>query len=107
MKMKFTLLVFLLMCTSLLFAQQTQTVKGKVNNETGQPLLAATVFLTIEKKTASSDIYAVNMVCVKAYGVSLAATGLYPAVNSTIQIDLRKVIRRECRIELVSEGQGI
>ncbi|MDQ0964883.1 TonB-linked SusC/RagA family outer membrane protein [Flavobacterium sp. W4I14] len=54
--MKFTLLAFMLMCTTLMFAQQAQTIKGKVNDETGQPLVGATVLLTIEKKTVATDV---------------------------------------------------
>ncbi|MDQ0964884.1 hypothetical protein QFZ20_000287 [Flavobacterium sp. W4I14] len=52
-----------------------------------------------------SVLEAINMVRARAYGVSLTATGSYPAITTTVQADLRKVLRRERRVELVLEGQ--
>ncbi|WP_290792167.1 RagB/SusD family nutrient uptake outer membrane protein [Flavihumibacter sp. UBA7668] len=47
---------------------------------------------------------ALNKVRARAYGVAFAETGLYPAVSTTDAVELRKIIRRERRIELAKEG---
>lgn len=55
MNIKFTLMAVLLLCAHTLSAQVSQLIKGKVNDETGQPLVGATVSLTLEKKNAATD----------------------------------------------------
>lgn len=47
---------------------------------------------------------AVNQVRARAYGVSVGQTGSYPAVTTTNAGELRKIIRRERRVEFVREG---
>jgi hypothetical protein len=47
---------------------------------------------------------AINQVRARAYGVTLAQTTLYPAITTTDVTALRKVIRRERRVEFVREG---
>jgi hypothetical protein len=47
---------------------------------------------------------AINQVRARAYGVTLAQTTLYPAITTTDVTALRKVVRRERRVEFVREG---
>ncbi|WP_288878974.1 RagB/SusD family nutrient uptake outer membrane protein [Pedobacter panaciterrae] len=47
---------------------------------------------------------AINQVRARAYGVTAAQTTLYPAVTTTDLTELRKVVRRERRVELAKEG---
>ncbi len=54
-----------------------------------------------------SVLNAINSVRARAYGVQLAETSSYPAVTTTDQAELRKVIRRERRVELAWEGQRL
>ncbi len=51
-----------------------------------------------------SVLEAINLVRARGYGVTVASKTLYPAVSTTDPAELRKVIRRERRIELVLEG---
>lgn len=51
-----------------------------------------------------SVLDAINQVRARAYGVDVSATGEYPAVTTTAQAELRRVIRRERKIELADEG---
>lgn len=51
-----------------------------------------------------SVLDALNTVRARAYGVALAATNLYPAVQTTVQSNLRREIRVERRVELAAEG---
>ena len=48
---------------------------------------------------------AINTVRARGYGVALGATNSYPAVTTTAQADLRRILRRERRIELALEGR--
>lgn len=48
---------------------------------------------------------AINDVRARAYGVSRNETSSYPAVTSTSQDELRKIVRRERRVELAWEGK--
>jgi hypothetical protein len=48
---------------------------------------------------------AINTIRARGYGVAVGATTAYPAVTTTMQADLRKVLRRERRIELALEGR--
>jgi starch-binding outer membrane protein, SusD/RagB family len=47
---------------------------------------------------------AINRIRARAYGVNVANTAGYPAITSTNQAELRKVIRRERKVELANEG---
>lgn len=47
---------------------------------------------------------AINEVRARAYGVDKSATTQYPAVTSTDQVELRKTIRFERRMEFATEG---
>lgn len=47
---------------------------------------------------------AINQVRSRAYGVTAAQTTLYPAVTTTDLTELRKVVRRERRVEFAKEG---
>lgn len=47
---------------------------------------------------------AVNQVRARAYGVDYTATNLYPAIATTDQTELRKIIRTERRMEFAKEG---
>lgn len=47
---------------------------------------------------------AINRVRARAYGVAVTATGSYPAVTTMDQIALRKIVRRERRVEFAFEG---
>ncbi|WP_343556372.1 RagB/SusD family nutrient uptake outer membrane protein [Sphingobacterium sp.] len=47
---------------------------------------------------------ALNQVRARAYGVSVSQTTTYPVVTSMDQAELRKIVRRERRVEFVREG---
>lgn len=47
---------------------------------------------------------AINQVRARAYGVSVKETGSYPAITTTDKAELRKIVRRERRVELTHEG---
>lgn len=47
---------------------------------------------------------ALNRVRARAYGVAVTATTNYPAVTTTDLTELKKIVRRERRVELVKEG---
>ena len=51
-----------------------------------------------------SVLDAINKVRARAYGVSLEETSEYPAVTTTDQSELRKIIRRERKVEFAGEG---
>ncbi|MEQ8880600.1 MAG: RagB/SusD family nutrient uptake outer membrane protein [Cyclobacteriaceae bacterium] len=51
-----------------------------------------------------SVLDALNEVRARAYGVSIGDTGLYPAVTTTDQNELRTYVRRERKVELAYEG---
>lgn len=51
-----------------------------------------------------SVLDAINQVRARAYGVSMSETSLYPAVTTNDPTELRKIIRRERRVELAFEG---
>ena len=50
---------------------------------------------------------AINQVRARAYGVAVGQTTLYPAVTTTNAAELRKIVRRERRVEFVKEGLAI
>ncbi|MEO5999082.1 MAG: RagB/SusD family nutrient uptake outer membrane protein [Chitinophagaceae bacterium] len=52
----------------------------------------------------ASVLNAINQVRARAYGVAVTATTSYPAVISTNAVELRKILRRERRVEFVKEG---
>ena len=54
-----------------------------------------------------SVLDAINKVRARGYGVNLEETSQYPAVTTTDQSELRKIIRRERRAELAGEGLRI
>jgi hypothetical protein len=51
-----------------------------------------------------SVLDAFNIVRARAYGVDINDLGSYPAITSTDQAELRKVLRRERKVELANEG---
>jgi hypothetical protein len=51
-----------------------------------------------------SVLDAINTVRARGYGVAPGATTAYPAVTTTAQADLRKILRRERHVELALEG---
>lgn len=51
-----------------------------------------------------SVLDAINAVRARAYAVDAADTGSYPAVSSTDQTELRRIVRNERRMELALEG---
>ena len=52
---KLTFLVMLVLSYNLLAAQGTQVIKGRIVDDTGSPLIGATVYLTVEKNAAAAD----------------------------------------------------
>ncbi len=52
-----------------------------------------------------SVLNAINRVRARAYGVALNDTNLYPAVSTTDQNQLRKILRMERRMEFAFEGK--
>lgn len=52
-----------------------------------------------------SVLDAINLVRARGYGVAASATGSYPSVTTLIQSELRRIVRRERRLELVLEGR--
>jgi hypothetical protein len=52
----------------------------------------------------ASVLEAINRVRARAYGVNVTSTGSYPSITTTSQIELRKIIRRERKVELANEG---
>lgn len=52
----------------------------------------------------ASVLTAINRIRARAYGVDVSSTASYPAITSTNQAELRKVIRRERKVELANEG---
>ena len=52
----------------------------------------------------ASVLDAVNMVRARAYNVPVTATTLYPAITTTDPIELRRIVRRERRVEFPREG---
>lgn len=51
-----------------------------------------------------SVLNAINQVRARAYGVDVSDTGLYPAVTTTSQGQLRNIVRVERRVEFANEG---
>ena len=71
--------------------------------------LAEMHLIYAEAKIEQNDIDAtvldaINAVSARAYGVDVNDTGNYPAITSTDQSELRKVLRRERKVELANEG---
>lgn len=52
----------------------------------------------------NSVLTAINRIRARAYGTNVSNTSGYPAITSTNQAELRKVIRRERKVELANEG---
>ena len=52
----------------------------------------------------ASVLNAINRVRARAYGVAVATTSSYPSVTTTDVTELRKIVRRERRVEFVLEG---
>lgn len=52
----------------------------------------------------ASVLNAINQVRARAYGVAVTQVAQYPAVSTTSVIELRKIVRRERRVEFVNEG---
>ncbi|MGA0556281.1 RagB/SusD family nutrient uptake outer membrane protein [Larkinella sp. VNQ87] len=52
----------------------------------------------------ASVLNAINQVRARAYGVSVTQTSAYPAVTTTNAADLRRIVRRERRVEFSREG---
>ena len=71
--------------------------------------MAEILLIYAEAKIESNSIdatvlEAINRVRARAYGVDVTDTGNYPAITTTNQAELRKVIRRERKVELANEG---
>ncbi|HKZ67279.1 MAG TPA: RagB/SusD family nutrient uptake outer membrane protein, partial [Chitinophagaceae bacterium] len=52
----------------------------------------------------ASVLDAINMVRARGYGVAVTAITLYPAITITDPAELKKIVRRERRIEFPREG---
>lgn len=52
----------------------------------------------------ASVLNAINRIRARAYGVDVTDTGNYPAITTTDQSELRRIIRRERLVELANEG---
>lgn len=52
----------------------------------------------------ASVLNAINQVRARAYGVNVTNTSAYPAVTTTNQTQLRKILRRERKVEFAMEG---
>ncbi len=52
----------------------------------------------------ASVLNAINQVRARAYGVTVTQVTQYPAVTTTSVTELRKIVRRERRVEFVNEG---
>jgi hypothetical protein len=52
----------------------------------------------------ASVLDAINMVRARAYNVPVTETTLYPTVTTTDPVELRKIVRRERRVEFPREG---
>jgi starch-binding outer membrane protein, SusD/RagB family len=52
----------------------------------------------------NSVLSTLNQVRARAYGVDVGQTDLYPVITTTNQSELRRIIRRERKIELANEG---
>lgn len=52
----------------------------------------------------ASVLTAINRVRARAYGVNVADIDNYPEITTTDQAELRKIIRRERKVELANEG---
>ncbi|MBK0381943.1 RagB/SusD family nutrient uptake outer membrane protein [Pedobacter sp. SD-b] len=57
-----------------------------------------------QNKIDASVLATINMVRARAYQVNPSQVSLYPAVTTTDQTVLRKILRRERRVEFVYEG---
>lgn len=71
--------------------------------------LAEVLLTYAEAKTEAGEIDesvldAINRVRARAYGVDVSNTDAYPAITTTNQAELRKVIRRERKVEFANEG---
>jgi hypothetical protein len=52
----------------------------------------------------ASVLDAINMVRARGYGVAVSAITLYPAITITDPVELKKIVRRERRVEFPREG---
>lgn len=52
----------------------------------------------------ATTLLALNRVRARAYGVDVSQTDAYPAVTATDQATLRRIVRRERKVELANEG---
>lgn len=52
----------------------------------------------------ASVLDAINQLRARAYGVNVNQIALYPAIKTTDQAELRKIVRRERRVEFANEG---
>lgn len=55
-------------------------------------------------ETDASVLNAINRVRARGYGVAVTATSSYPAITTLDASELRKIVRRERRVEFVLEG---
>lgn len=55
-------------------------------------------------ETDASVLNALNQVRARAYGVAVEQTSAYPAVTTTSAAELRRILRRERRVEFAKEG---
>jgi hypothetical protein len=52
----------------------------------------------------ASVLSAINQVRARAYGVAVAQTTAYPSISTLVPAELKKIVRRERRVEFVREG---
>ncbi len=90
--------------------EESQKVGQTWNEEDFTLMRYAEVLLTyVEAKIELGQVdvsvlNALNRIRARAYGVNVDDTGNYPAVTTTNVSDLRKVLRRERKVELANEG---
>jgi len=90
--------------------EESQKIKQMYSEIDFALLRYAEVLLTYaEAKIESGSIdasvlTAINRVRARAYGVDVADVDNYPEITTTDQAELRKIIRRERKVELANEG---
>jgi len=93
------------------YTDEPAQVKGQMWSESDFILMRYAEILLIYAEAKielgqidASVLTAINRIRARAYGVDVSNTGSYPAITSTNQAELRKVIRRERKVELANEG---
>jgi hypothetical protein len=90
--------------------EETQVAKGAYDFTNFILIRYAEVLLTYAEakieagQIDASVLTAINRIRARAYGVDISNIAGYPAITTTNQAELRKVIRRERKVELADEG---